>query len=110
MLSLPILPAFANIEASASLMARAFTHEEPPAGPGQRALLLDLSRVRVPTAGSLGRLVALHNRLRDSGGRLVLCNVGHSAFEVLELTRLTELLDLRRADGQGVGHPEGKRP
>jgi anti-anti-sigma regulatory factor len=107
--SLPVIPAFANIEASASLMARAFTHEEP-AGPGHRALLLDLSRVRVPTAGSLGRLVALHNRLQDSGGRLVLCNVGHRAFEVLELTRLTELLDVRRADGQGAGHHEGERP
>jgi anti-anti-sigma factor len=80
-------------------MARAFTHEEP-AGRDRRALLLDLGGVRVPTAGGLGQLVGLHNRLLDSGGRLVLCNVGPRAFAVLELTRLTELLDVRRA-----GHP-----
>jgi anti-anti-sigma regulatory factor len=59
--------------------------------------LLDLGGVRVPTAGGVGRLVALHTRLRASGGRLVLCNVGQRAFEVFELTRLTELLDVRPA-------------
>jgi anti-anti-sigma regulatory factor len=90
------LPAFPDIETSAGLMAGAFTHEQP-AGQSHRALLLDLGRVGMLTAEDLGRLVALHNRLRDSGGRLVLCNAGQRAFEVLELTRLTELLDVRRA-------------
>jgi hypothetical protein len=82
--SLPIIPTFPNIEASAGLMARAFTHKEPK-GQGHRALLLDLDGVKVLTAGDLGRLVALHNRLRASGGRLALCNVGRWAFEVVPL-------------------------
>ena len=89
-----IIPAFPDIEASARLITRAFTHEEP-AGRDGRAFVLDLSRVKVPTAGGLGQLVALHNRLRASGGRLVLCNVGARAFEVLELAHLTRLLDVR---------------
>jgi anti-anti-sigma regulatory factor len=93
---MPSLPAFPDIETSAGLMARAFTDEQP-AAQSHRALLLDLGGVQVLTAEDLGRLVALHNCLLDSGGRLILCNVGQRAFEVLELTRLTELLDVRWA-------------
>ena len=62
-----------------------------------RPLQLDLAGVECVTAGGLGELVALHNRLRDSGGRLVLVNVGARAFEVLEVCRLTDLLDVRTA-------------
>ena len=63
---------------------------------GRRALFLDLSGVENPTAAGLGELVALHKRLVASGGRLVLCNVGERAYEVFEVARLTEVLDVRR--------------
>jgi anti-anti-sigma factor len=60
-----------------------------------RPLLLDLAGVECVTAGGLGELVALHNRLRDSGGHLVLVNVGERAFKVFKLTGLNALLDVR---------------
>ncbi|HEX5271591.1 MAG TPA: STAS domain-containing protein [Gemmataceae bacterium] len=68
----------------------------PPesAGPG---LHLDLSGVRIPTAGGLGGLVRLHRDLRARGGRLVLLNVRPWAFEVFAATRLTEVFDVRAA-------------
>jgi anti-anti-sigma factor len=59
--------------------------------------MLDLRAVKLPTAGGLGQLVALHKELRASGSQLVLCNVREEAYEVFRLTRLTELLDVRRA-------------
>jgi anti-anti-sigma regulatory factor len=93
----PITPPFPDIEASARLMSRAFTHQEPR-GQGGRSLVLDLGEVETPTAGGLGRLVALHHRLLPSGGGLVLCNVGPRAFAVFELTHLTEVLDVRREE------------
>ena len=61
-----------------------------------RPLLLDLVGVECLTAGGLGELVALHNRLRNSGGQLVLVNVGERAFEVFAVVGLTEFLELRR--------------
>ncbi len=67
---------------------------EEPAG---ARLHLDLSSVRIPTAGGLGRLIRLHKSLRARGGRLVLLNVQPCAFEVFSLTRLTEVLDVRAA-------------
>ena len=60
------------------------------------ALVLDLSEVNDLTAGGLGQLVSLHKRLRASGGHLVLCNVGERAYEVFEVTRLIDLLDVRQ--------------
>jgi anti-anti-sigma factor len=60
-------------------------------------LNLDLSTVRIPTAGGLGGLLRLHNAVRARGGRLVLLNVQPWAFEVFAVTRLTEVLDVRAA-------------
>ena len=92
MLSLP----FPDIEVSARLIAKVFTHEKPA-----RPVVLDMSEVKVLTASGLGQLITLHNRLRASGGQLVLCNVGERAYEVFEVTRLTDLLDVRRDHAEG---------
>jgi anti-anti-sigma factor len=69
-------------------------------------LVLDLGDLDALTADCLGRLVALHNRLRGSGGRLVLCNVGGAAYEALDVTGLTRLLEVRReqAGSPRMGH------
>jgi anti-anti-sigma factor len=66
----------------------------------RRALYLDLSGIDNPTAAGLGELVALHKRLVASGGRLVLCNVSERAYEVFEVARLTQVLDVRRPAGR----------
>jgi anti-anti-sigma regulatory factor len=68
-----------------------------PQTSGRQRLLLDLGRVRIPTAGGLGALVALHKGQRACGGSLTLLNVSPWAFEVFSLTRLTEILDVRAA-------------
>ena len=64
-------------------------------GSAGRTLLLDLSAVSIMTAGGLGKLVALHKLVRDSGSRLVLCNVSERAYEVFSVMRLTEVLSVR---------------
>jgi hypothetical protein len=51
------------------------------------------------SASLLDRLGTLHCRLRAAGGRLVRGSVGERAYEVLAVTRLTEVLDVRRAAG-----------
>jgi anti-anti-sigma regulatory factor len=53
---------------------------------------LDLGDIQLPTAGGLGALVALNKTLRARGGALVLLNVTASAYEVLVLTHLVEVL------------------
>jgi anti-anti-sigma regulatory factor len=73
----------------------------PLSADASQPLVLDMGGVDGLTADRLGRLVALHNRLRGSGGRLVLCNVGGAAYEALEVTGLTGLLEVRMENAGG---------
>jgi anti-anti-sigma factor len=68
----------------------------PPLEDGSpRTVHLDLGGVRLPTAEGLGALIALGKQLRAGGGTLVLVNVPSEVGEVLALTRLDEVLELR---------------
>jgi anti-anti-sigma factor len=67
-------------------------------------LLLDFAEVKLLTGAALGKLVAFHTWLRDSGKRLVLTNLSARLAEVFEVTGLDTLLDIRRA------RPWGKAP
>jgi len=63
-------------------------------------LWLDMAEVELPTAAGLSGLLALHKELRAFGRELVLCNVSERVYEVFEVVRLTEVLDLRREGAQ----------
>jgi anti-anti-sigma factor len=54
-------------------------------------LILNLSTVKRLSTMVLGKLIALHNRVRTAGGRLALCGINpeiRGIFEILNLTRL----------------------
>jgi anti-sigma B factor antagonist len=65
-------------------------------GRARPRLRLDLGQVRYLTSTALGQLVALHKRVRAAGGELVLANVTDPVYEVIHLTRLHEVFDIRR--------------
>src|SRR5207249_3696292 len=67
---------------------------------GPRGLQLDLAAVQFLTSIGLGLLVALHKRVAAAGGRLTLTGVCPLVFEVIEVTRLTQLLDVRRGGAE----------
>jgi len=62
--------------------------------PDAQVVHLDLSEVQLPTAGGLGALVALNQKLRAAGGELVLLNVTAATYEVFLLTHLVEVLSI----------------
>jgi anti-anti-sigma factor len=65
-------------------------------GVARPRLRLDLARVRFLTSTVLGKLIALHKRVRSAGGELVLLNVAACVYEVFEVTRLHQFLEVRR--------------
>jgi anti-anti-sigma factor len=65
-------------------------------GVARPRLHLDLGQVRFLAGTLLGKLVALHKRVRAAGGELALLNVTDPVYEVLEVTRLHQVLDVRR--------------
>jgi anti-anti-sigma factor len=62
---------------------------------GTPVVHLDLSGLRFPTAEGLGALVVLNQELRARGGGLLLVHVPAAIQEVLRVTRLVEVLDVR---------------
>jgi anti-anti-sigma factor len=73
-------------------------------GAARPRLRLDLARVRFLTSTVLAKLVGLHKRVRAAGGDLVLLNVAGVVYEVFEVTRLHQILDVRRP-GPGDSPP-----
>jgi anti-anti-sigma factor len=60
-------------------------------------LTLDLSGMQYLSAAGIGELVRIHNRLRTTGGQLILENVSDLVFEILEVAGLTELFNVQKA-------------
>jgi anti-sigma B factor antagonist len=66
-------------------------------------LRLDLAQVLFLTSTALGKLMALHKRVRAAGGHLALVNVYDHVYEVFDVTRLVQVLDVRRGPGDLPG-------
>jgi anti-sigma B factor antagonist len=65
------------------------------ARPG-KDLRVDLGSVEYLTSTGLALFVALHQKVRDGGGRLSLRNVRDQVHELFAITRLTDVLDIHR--------------
>jgi anti-anti-sigma factor len=62
---------------------------------GRHKLVLDLRGVRGVTSTFLGQVVAVHRRLQGVGGRLLLCNVEPSLYDIIATTKLHWVLELQ---------------
>jgi anti-anti-sigma factor len=63
--------------------------------PGTKFITLDLGNVEYVTSTVLGHLVALNKRLHGNGGRLTLDNVRPAVKDILRVTLLDQVLDIR---------------
>jgi anti-sigma B factor antagonist len=70
-------------------------------------LVLDLAAVEYLTSSALGKLVALHRRLRQQGGRLTVTNARDAVWEVFAVTRLNQVLEIQPAPGSDTRVPDG---
>ncbi len=81
---------------------------------GCRRVVLDCRAVRHLVSGSLyphweplKPLLTLRRKLQEEGGRLVLCNLEPGIAEVLRVTRLDKLLEVREDVAAAVAGLEG---
>ncbi|KPK79759.1 MAG: hypothetical protein AMJ81_12855 [Phycisphaerae bacterium SM23_33] len=58
---------------------------------GKPRMVVDFANVTHMSSSALGMLITLHKRVRERGGRLALCNIRPSIFEVFVITRLNEV-------------------
>jgi anti-anti-sigma regulatory factor len=69
---------------------------------GRRLVLLNVGQVPGLTSRMLGQLVALHQKLRAAGGRLVLCEVSPFLDEFFEAAELPGVLCLRGGEREAL--------
>lgn len=71
-------------------------------GPGVnldgREVVLDLGNVECLASTALAGLVRLHGKLAEADGHLCLSSVSPHLYELLEVTELHRILDVRKAD------------
>jgi len=70
-----------------------------------RTLLLNFAGVEYLTAGALGQLVLLHDRLRTRGARLLLSHLSATLLQLLEITRLNTILEVRKTENNAPTLP-----
>jgi anti-anti-sigma factor len=68
---------------------------------GRSNLYLDLGGIRLMASAVLGKMLSLDTKLRKHGGRLILVNIDPFIFQMFHAARLTEILDIRKAEATG---------
>lgn len=69
---------------------------------GRRKLLLNFANVEFMSSAALGKLIRLHQRLTQVGGKLVLCNISKGILEIFELTKLDKMLKIVASEQKGL--------
>ena len=59
---------------------------------GHRDVILDFTTVKYLSSQAIGIILALHRKLTQADGRLVLCGVGPQLLQLLKITRLNLVL------------------
>ena len=70
-------------------------------GGGPGLLTVDLGNVTYLSSLALGVFVGLHRRLKARGGQLTLRNLRPLTYEIFDVMRLTQVLDVQRQEGSG---------
>jgi anti-sigma B factor antagonist len=69
---------------------------------GRRKLLLNFSNVEFMSSAALGKLIRLHQRMAQVGGKLVLTNIAKDIMTVFTLTKLDKMLKIVKDEQTGL--------
>jgi anti-anti-sigma factor len=69
---------------------------------GRRLFVLNFGKVTGLASRMLGQLVALHKRLQEVGGKMVLCEVSPFLYEFFETAHLPGLLCIRGGEAEAL--------
>lgn len=69
---------------------------------GRRKILLNFANVEFMSSAALGKLIRLHQRLQQAGGKLVLCGISASILEIFVITKLDKMLTIVKDEQTGL--------
>ena len=68
----------------------------------RQKLLLNFSTVEFLSSAALGKLITLHKKVKDHGGKLKLTNIRPEIYEVFAITKLNKLFDIKDEEADGL--------
>ena len=81
---------------------------------GHKKLLLNFTNVEYLSSAALGKFITLNKKVTGAGGKLVLCGIDPTIYEVFEITRLNKLFNIQKDEQSALqsfcvvcapGHP-----
>ena len=63
---------------------------------GDRKFIFSFSLTRFISSCGLGKLLAIHQEITESGGRVILCNLERRPLSVIYTTRLHEVFEVKK--------------
>src|SRR5437868_2688991 len=72
------------------------------AGVERRHLVVNLGGVERLSTMMLGRLIALHNKLKSLGGRLILCRIDPRIYEIFRIFNLRRLMPIYKEEEEAL--------
>ncbi len=70
---------------------------------GESRILLNLEKVKYMDSAGIGELVACYKRAKEKDGTVKLLNPSGKVYDLLQLTKLEEVFDTFRDEGEALG-------
>ncbi len=70
---------------------------------GESRILLNLEKVKYMDSAGIGELVACYKRAQEKDGTVKLLNPSGKVYDLLQLTKLEEVFDTFRDEGEALG-------
>ncbi len=70
---------------------------------GESRILLNLEKVKYMDSAGIGELVACYKRAKEKEGTVKLLNPSGKVYDLLQLTKLEEVFDTFRDEGEALG-------
>jgi anti-anti-sigma factor len=77
---------------------------------GGRHVVVNLSGVERLSTMMLGKLITLHKMLRSIGGRLIICRIDPSIYEIFRIFNLRRLIPIYAEEEEALEHCRPLRP
>ena len=70
---------------------------------GENRILLNLEKVKYMDSAGIGELVACYKRAKEKEGTVKLLNPSGKVYDLLQLTKLEEVFDTYKDEGEALG-------
>jgi anti-sigma B factor antagonist len=65
-------------------------------------IVLNFENVSYMSSAVMGKLVGLLKKVKNAGGRLILCNIEDGIYEIFEIMRFDKMFDIRKTEDEAV--------